>query len=448
MSAIDLRPFGRVALRTGLPVSEGRLLNVVGLVLEAGGCRASIGDLYQVVDSELGTAVEAEVVGLRGDRTLLMPLGETHGLRVGSGLRRIGQSAYVRVGQALLGRVVDGLGRPLDGRGDLPMAAERPLYGAPRNPLLRRPVQARFSVGVRVIDGLLSLGEGQRIGVFAGGGVGKSSLLGMMVSSAVADVAVVALIGERGREVEDFVNQTLGEKGLERSVVVVATSAEPPLLRARGALYAATVADYFRARGQRVLFVMDSLTRYAMARREIGLSVGEPPATKGYTPSVFTALPQLLERAGNTAGPGSITGVYTVLVEGDDMADPIADTARAALDGHIVLSRDLAERGHFPAVDVPSSISRVMAAVAPESQRALANRARATLSTFREVTDLMAVGAYRKGAVPEMDDAIARMPALQAFLRQSHQESSSLDETLAQLAAVYEGERVEPGDPT
>ena len=436
MTAVDLRRYHQVIGRTGLPVSEGRLLNVVGLVLEAGGCHASIGDLYEVVDPE-GSGVEAEVVGLRGDRTLLMPLGETHGLRVGSTLRRLGQSAFVRVGQALLGRVVDGLGRPLDGRGDVPLSAERPLYGAPRNPLLRRPVAERFSVGVRVIDSLLTMGEGQRIGVFAGGGVGKSSLLGMMVKSAVADVAVVALIGERGREVEDFVNSTLGANGLERAVVVVATSADPPLLRARGALYAATVADYFRARGQKVLFVMDSLTRYAMARREIGLSVGEPPATKGYTPSVFTSLPQLLERAGNTAGPGSVTGVYTVLVEGDDMADPIADAARAALDGHILLSRELAERSHYPAVDVLSSVSRVMSTIASAEQMQLAGKARQTLSTYREVADLMAVGAYRKGAVPEMDDAIARMPALRTFLQQRGDQRCSADEALKMLAEVY-----------
>jgi flagellum-specific ATP synthase len=288
----------------------------------------------------------------------------------------------------------------------------------PVNPLRRRPIDRPFRVGVRVIDGLLTLGEGQRVGIFAGGGVGKSSLLGMMVRRANVDVAVVALIGERGREVEDFVNRTLGTDGLARAVVVAATSAEPPLVRVRGALYAMSVAEYFRAKGLRVLLVMDSLTRFAMALREIGLAIGEPPTTKGYTPTVFAALPRLLERAGTSVDAGSITGVYTVLVEGDDLADPIADSVRATLDGHVVLSRSLAERGHFPAVDVPTSVSRVMTEVVDDEHLGLARRARELLASYREVEDLVAIGAYREGSVPRLDDALARMPKLEAFVRQ------------------------------
>jgi flagellum-specific ATP synthase len=434
---IDLRRYAPLARKTGIPVVEGRLIEVVGLVLEAGGCRASIGDIYEVRSESGGPSLEAEVVGLRKDRTLLMPLGETHGLEVGAPLRRVGQSAYVPVGHALLGRVVDGLGRPLDGR-ELPrLDAERPLHGTTRNPLRRRPIEQPFYVGVRAIDAFLTMGEGQRIGIFAGGGVGKSSLLGMMVRNAQLDVAVIALIGERGREVEDFVHRTLGPDGLERSVVIAATSADPPLVRARGASYATAVAEYFRSRGLRVLLVMDSLTRYAMALREVGLAVGEPPATKGYTPTVFAALPRLLERAGTSAGPGSITGVYTVLVEGDDLSDPIADAVRAILDGHIVLSRNLAERGHFPAVDLPRSVSRVMTEVASEERIALAQRARELIATHREVEDLLAIGAYKKGSVERLDDALARMPGLEAFLRQSSKDATPPEQLEQRLHKIW-----------
>jgi flagellum-specific ATP synthase len=435
--AINLKRYTTLARKTGIPVVEGRLIEVVGLVLEAGGCKASIGDIYEVRSESGGPALEAEVVGLRKDRTLLMPLGETHGLEVGAPLRRVGQSAYVPVGQALLGRVVDGLGRPLDGRPLPRLDAERPLHGTVRNPLRRRPIEHPFHVGVRAIDAFLTMGEGQRIGIFAGGGVGKSSLLGMMVRNAQLDVAVIALIGERGREVEDFVHRTLGVDGLTRAVVVAATSADPPLVRARGASYATAVAEYFRGRGLRVLLVMDSLTRYAMALREVGLAVGEPPATKGYTPTVFASLPRLLERAGTCAGPGSITGVYTVLVEGDDLSDPIADTVRAILDGHIVLSRGLAERGHFPAVDLPRSVSRVMTDVVSPERVQLAQRARELLSAHREVEDLLAIGAYKRGSVPRLDDALARMPQLEGFLRQSSNENTSSADLEPMLKKVW-----------
>lgn len=436
-NAVDLRKYIPIVLNAAQPTVEGRLTDAVGLVLEARGCRASIGDLYEFRPLDGSRSVEAEVVGLRGDRTLLMPLGETYGLEVGCPVRRIGRSAYARVGPAILGRVVDGLGRSLDGRGEPDLPLEWPLYGATRNPLLRQPVEEPFFVGVRAIDSLLTLGQGQRTGIFAGGGVGKSSLLGMMIRYAEADVSVVALIGERGREVEEFVHKTLGKEGLKHAVVVAATSADPPLVRARGALLATTYAEYFRSQGLRVLLVMDSLTRYAMALREIGLAVGEPPTTKGYTPSVFAALPRLLERAGTCEGAGSITGVYTVLVEGDDLSDPIADAVRAILDGHVVLSRDLAERGHFPAIDIPKSISRVMTDVTAEEQIELAHRARELLATYREAEDLVAIGAYKEGTLPRLDEALKRMPKLEQFLRQGMRQPTPAAEALASLKKIW-----------
>lgn len=433
---INLRQYMPLA-RASTPAIEGRLAGVVGLVLEASGCRASIGDVYELKSPVGRTVIEAEVVGLRKDRTLLMPLGETHGLEIGSPLRKVGRSAYVPVGLALLGRVVDGLGRPLDGREPPNAEAERPLYGMPRNPLQRRPVTKPFWVGVRAIDGMLTMGEGQRVGIFAGGGVGKSSLLGMMVRHAQADIAVIALIGERGREVEDFVRRTLGEEALQRAVVVAATSADPPLVRARGALYATAIAEYFRAQGLRVLLVMDSVTRYAMALREVGLAVGEPAATKGYTPTVFASLPRLLERAGTCAGPGSITGVYTVLVEGDDLSDPIADAVRAILDGHIVLTRSLAERGQFPAIDVPRSVSRVMTDVASPQHMGDVQKARELLATYREIEDLIAIGAYKRGSLARLDEAVDRMPKLESFLRQSLEDTSTPEQAMTRLKALF-----------
>lgn len=424
------------------PVLEGRLSEVVGLVIEARGCRAAIGDLYEIAPIDGAPRIEAEVVALRDDRTLLMALGDaSSGLSVGARVHRVGRGARVPVGDALLGRVIDGLGRPIDGR-PVPRTTEtRSLHGAPPSPLARRPIETALDVGVRAIDGLLTLGSGQRIGIFAGGGVGKSTLLGMMVKNAAIDVAVVALVGERGREVEELVRATLGPVGLARSVVVAATSSEPPLLRARAALAATTIAEHFRDRGQSVLLVMDSLTRYAMALREIGLATGEPPTTKGYTPSVFAALPRLLERSGTSEGRGSITGLYTVLVEGDDLSDPIADAARAILDGHIVLRRALAERGHFPAIDVPSSISRVMPAVTTRARRDQAQRVRSLLAAHREAEDLVAIGAYRAGASPRLDEALKRMGKLEAFLTQDA-EGSARGDVDAALAQVWLDEPV------
>ncbi len=434
--SLDAARYREVVRAAAVPTVEGRLVEALGLVLEARGLKASIGDVFEVRPTS-GTPVLTEVVGLREGRTLLMPLGRTDGLEVGAPLRRVGRSAMVPVSRHLLGRVVDGMGRPLDGMPAPMTDDERPLHGVPANPLRRRPIEEPFDVGVRAIDGLLTMGKGQRIGIFAGGGVGKSSLLGMMVRRAKIDVAVIALIGERGREVEEFVHRTLGEDGLQRSVVVAATSAEPPLLRARGALYATTIAEYFRARGHEVLLVMDSVTRYAMALREIGLAVGEPPTTKGYPPSVFAALPLLLERAGTAHGAGAITGVYTVLVEGDDLADPISDAARAILDGHIVLARNLAERGHFPAIDVPRSVSRVMTSVTDKDHIRLAIRARELLASYREVEDLVTIGAYQQGSVARLDEALLRMPRLERLLRQDLEEPAGERPVREQLGRIW-----------
>jgi flagellum-specific ATP synthase len=438
MSVLDVGRYAEVARRAAEPELEGWLSEALGLLLEARGLRASIGDLCELRPAH-GRAVEAEVVGVRDQRTLLMPLGTTEGLEVGTPVRRLSRAARALVGPALLGRVVDGLGRPLDGRPPPRLTLERPLHGQPVNPLQRQPVDRRIGVGVRAMDGLLTLAEGQRIGIFAGGGVGKSSLLGMMVRRMEADVAVIALIGERGREVEEFVHRTLGPEGMARTVVVAATSAEPPLVRARGALYATAIAEHFRDHGKKVLLMMDSVTRYAMALREIGLASGEPPTTKGYTPSVFAALPRLLERAGTSTGEGSITGIYTVLVEGDDLSDPISDAARAILDGHIVLSRRLAERGHFPAIDVARSISRCMSQVVTPRHLELAQRARGLLAAHSEAEDLLAIGAYQRGSVPRLDQALERMPALEAFLRQSFDEPSDAERALQALQGIWKG---------
>lgn len=404
-----------LAAEAAAPIVEGRLVEALGLVLEAEGCDAAVGDRFEVLQGE--ERVLAEVVGMRGKRTLLMSLGRTTGLRIGSPLRRRSEGATLGVGDALLGRVLDGLGRPLDGRPAPLTDARWPLEAPPSHPLMRRPVEEPLVTGIPAMDSLLTLGVGQRIGIFAGGGVGKSTLLASMVERAACDVCVVALIGERGREVEEWVHRTLGEEGLARSVVIAATSADPPLVRARGALHATAIAESFRAKGKRVLLVMDSVTRFAMALREVGLARGEAPATKGYPPSVFAALPALMERAGTCQGEGSITGVYTVLVEGDDLGDPIADAARAILDGHIVLDRELAERGWYPAINVGQSISRVMSQVVSPAHAGLARKARAVLAAAAEAEDLRSLGAYQEGTNPRLDVALARMPALGALLQ-------------------------------
>ena len=412
---------------------EGRLTRMVGLTLEAVGCPAAIGGRCLIVNPD-NSRIEAEVVGFSGEKLYLMPIGDLQGLAPNARViptRRVCEAA---VGPGLLGRVVDGTGQPLDGKGPLNTVARVPLTGRPINPLARRPIREPLDVGVRAINSLLSVGRGQRMGLFAGSGVGKSVLLGMMTRYTNADVIVVGLIGERGREVVEFVQNSLGEAGLARSVVVATPADTSPLMRLHGAMLATSIAEYFRDQGLQVLLLMDSLTRFAQAQREIALAIGEPPATKGYPPSVFAKLPQLVERAGNgDVGGGSITAFYTVLAEGDDQQDPIADAARAILDGHIVLSRDLAESGHYPAIDIEQSISRAMTEITDAGHLQAARRFKQIYSTYRQHRDLISVGAYQRGADPRVDEAIAYQPRLMEFLQQDMHTAVPLVESLDDL---------------
>ena len=399
-------------------VVEGTLNRMVGMTLEAVGCEAAVGGRC-LIDTAEGKQVEAEVVGFSGDKLFLMPTGDIRGIMPGARVIPTRSASEVLVGEALLGRVLDGAGRPLDGAGELRCTDRVSLTGEPLNPLMRRAIRDPLDVGVRSINSLLTVGGGQRIGLFAGSGVGKSVLLGMMTRYTQADVTVVGLIGERGREVQDFVTNTLGPDGMRRAVVVATPADNPPLMRLHGAWLATAIAEYFRDRGMKVLLLLDSLTRFAQAQREIALAIGEPPATKGYPPSVFARLPQLVERAGNSdRGVGSITAFYTVLAEGDDQNDPIADAARAILDGHIVLSRRLAESGLYPAIDIEASISRAMHQIATRDQLDLASRFRQVYSTYQQNRDLITVGAYRRGSDPRVDTAVEQWPKMQEFLRQ------------------------------
>ena len=437
-----LAPYHRRAQQRRPLVVEGRLTRMVGLTLEAQGCQAAIGDRCQVIQS--GHArVETEVVGFAGDRLFLMPVGEVRGLAPHARVVPAGRSARVGVGEAILGRVLDGRGQPIDGQGDLITVEHMPLAPGPINPLRRRPIATPLDVGIRAINGFLTVGRGQRLGLFAGSGVGKSVLLGMMTRYTDADITVVALIGERGREVNEFIYNTLGERGLARAVVVVAPADDPPLLRLHGALVATSIAEYFRDRGRQVLLLMDSLTRFAQACREIALAIGEPPATRGYPPSVFARLPKLVERAGNgDERGGSITALYTVLTEGDDPNDPVADAARSILDGHIVLSRELAAQGHYPAIDVEHSISRAMSAVTNEVHQRQVRRLRELYSIYRQHADLVNMGAYVRGSDPKLDAALGIYPSLMAFLRQDVGKPVSLAESLTGLATLTQTDPV------
>lgn len=397
----------------------GQVSAVVGLMLRSRGPRASVGELCRLrpPGAPPGEGLLAEVVGFSDGELVLLPLDEPRGLGPGWEVQALGEPLTAPVGEGLLGRVLDGLGRPLDGRGPLAAAGRRPVLGNAPPPLGRRPIREPLATGVRAIDGLLTCGKGQRLGIFAGSGVGKSTLLGMVARGTAADVGVIALIGERGREVAEFIAEDLGPEGLARSVVVVATADAPALVRLKGALVAMAIAEQFRDEGRDVLLLMDSVTRLALAQREVGLAAGEPPATRGYPPSVFALLPRLLERAGS-GERGSITGLFTVLVDGDDMNEPIADTARGILDGHVVLSRRLAALGHYPAIDVLQSVSRVMPRVTSPEQRRAAVQLRRILATYQEAEDLISVGAYQGGTSPEIDAAIAARPAALAYLQQ------------------------------
>jgi len=422
--------------RAGQPVSlvvEGRLTRMVGLTLEAVGCQAAVGSRCLIVNPDQ-SSIEAEVVGFAGEHLYLMPTGDIQGLAPNARVIPTHEVCLAPVGHALLGRVLDGAGRALDDKGPLHVGARMPLTGRPINPLSRAPIREPLDVGVRAINALLTVGRGQRMGLFAGSGVGKSVLLSMMTRYTNADVVVVGLVGDRGREVVEFVQNNLGEEGLARSVVVATPADTPPLMRMHGAMLATSIAEYFRDQGLQVLLLMDSLTRFAQAQREIALAIGEPPATKGYPPSVFARLPHLVERAGNGAvGGGSITAFYTVLAEGDDQNDPIADAARAILDGHVVLSRELAESGHYLAIDIEASISRVMTEISDEKHLLAARRCKQIFSTYRKNRDLINVGAYQPGSDPRVDEAIALYPAIQNFLQQNLREQVSLVESLDDL---------------
>ncbi|MFA7297239.1 MAG: FliI/YscN family ATPase [Dehalococcoidia bacterium] len=415
----------------------GRVQQVVGLSMEVDGLSARLGDVCSI--ERVGEPpIQAEIVGFREGRTLVMPFGDVRGIQTGA--RAISQAEQFRVpvGNTLLGRVLDGLGSPIDGLGPLAAPMRPPFASATPNVLSRRPIDTPLTTGVRAIDGLLTCGQGQRIGIFAGSGVGKSTVLGMIARHASSDVNVIALIGERGREVREFIERDLGPAGLARSVVVVSTSDEPALLRMKAAWVATTIAEEFRDRGLGVTLMMDSVTRFAMAQREIALATGEPPAVKGYTPSVFATLSKLLERTG-TGVQGAITGFYTVLVEGDDLSEPIADAVRGTLDGHIVLSRALAAQNHYPAIDVLGSVSRVMPSITPPEHRDVAGRLRALLATYERARDLVTIGAYERGTDAQLDEALNRLPAMEAFLRQRSDEWDTLDDTLAQMRAAVEG---------
>ncbi|MCP5418235.1 MAG: flagellar protein export ATPase FliI [Chromatiaceae bacterium] len=426
----------RVTGNRGLVV-EGKLTRMVGLTLEAVGCRAAIGGQCEVVSGN-GERIEAEVVGFSGESLYLMPTGDIRGLEQDARVIPTGRVCEAVVGDHLLGRVIDGAGRPLDGKGPIDDVERRSLTGKSYNPLARTPIREPLDVGVCAINALLSVGRGQRLGLFAGSGVGKSVLLGMMTRYTNADVTVVGLIGERGREVKEFVENILGEQGLSRAVVVAVPADNPPLRRMHGAMLATSIAEYFRDRGRHVLLLMDSLTRFAQAQREIALAINEPPATKGYPPSVFAKLPQLVERAGNgDKGGGSVTAFYTVLAEGDDQNDPIADAARAILDGHIVLSRKLAESGHYPAIDIEASISRAMNDITHREHQQAARSFKRLYSLYRQNQDLISVGAYERGSDERIDAAIEAMPTLEHFLNQDMNTPVSLEQSRTDLMTLF-----------
>lgn len=427
----------RIPDKSYQPKVAGRLIRMVGLTLEAVGINVKVGDRC-MVERKGAEDIEAEVVGFDQQRIFLMPIEQIDGLRPGARVWPLSVAADVPVGFSLLGRVLDGTGRPLDLHGPLQDIEQGHLQGRPINPLHRAPIREPLDVGIRAINAMLTVGRGQRIGLFAGSGVGKSVLLGMMTRFTSADIIVVGLIGERGREVKEFIDEILGEEGLKRSVVVASPADDSPLMRLRAAQYCTSIAEYFRDQGQNVLLLMDSLTRYAQAQREIALAVGEPPATKGYPPSVFNKLPKLVERTGNGAeGGGSITAFYTVLSEGDDMQDPIADASRAILDGHIVLSRKLAEEGHYPAIDVEASVSRVMPQIVDENWLKKAQLCKQLMSHYRQNQDLISVGAYQPGSDNLLDVAIDRLPKIKAMLRQGLHEGSDLPASKQRLDDLF-----------
>jgi flagellum-specific ATP synthase len=417
--------------------SIGTVKRAVGLVVESLGPPVSIGELCEIVGKDrAGVTIPAEVVGFRDNYVISMPLYKVHGVKLGDKVICRKKRACIPVSPALLGRVVNAMGEPIDDRGPIDAIEEYPIQSTETNPLERKNIEETLGTGIRAIDGLLTCGKGQRIGIFGGSGIGKSTLLGMMARYTSADVNVISLIGERGREVRGFIEKDLGEEGLKRSVVVVSTSDQPPLLRIRAALVATTIAEYFRNLGKDVLLVMDSVTRFAMAQREVGLAAGEPPSSKGYTPSVFSLLPRLFERAGNFMSGGSITGFYTVLVEGDDMTEPIADAVRSLLDGHVVLNRELAWRNHYPCIDVLASVSRLISDLVPQSYLQKTGKIREWLSTYRKAEDMINIGAYAKGSNPKIDLALKKIDAVNSFLIQGYDERVGLENAFAGVEEI------------
>ena len=438
MNIINLEKYTQILENNDFIEYSGKVSKVVGLTIQSNGPEANIGEICKLYAIKSNKVIDAEVVGFNDNKVLLMPLGDMTGIGPGSKVVATGKPLMVKVSDNLTGRVLDGVGNPIDGLGNLSIKAHYSTNNTPPHPLFRNRIKDPLSLGVKTIDGLLTIGKGQRVGIFAGSGVGKSTLLGMIARNTKADINVIALIGERGREVREFIEKDLQEEGLKRSVVIVATSDQPALIRLTGALVATTIAEYYRDQGKDVLLLMDSLTRYAMAQREIGLSVGEPPVSRGYTPSVFAILPKLLERAGNS-DKGSITGLYTVLVDGDDLSEPVTDTARGILDGHIVLSRALANKNQYPAIDVLASISRVMSDIVTPEHKKMAAEIKKAMAVYREAEDLINIGAYVRGSNPKIDYAMDVIDNILGFIQQGTHDTFSFDEVLEHMFTTLGG---------
>ncbi len=415
---------------------NGKIIKVVGLIAEAQGLGMSIGSICSI-KNDLGKEILAEVIGFKDNRVLIMPYGDTRGIRSGSRISLLNRSPKADVGDAFLGRIINGMGEPIDGLGPVEATKNYSLYGAPINPIQREPINKILDVGVASINSIITIGQGQRVAIMAGSGVGKSVLIGMMSRSTKADVTVIGLIGERGREVNGFIQDNLGEEGLKKAVIVAATSDSPPLVRMRGAYLATTIAEYFMDQGKNVLLIIDSITRFAMSSRDVGLAAGEPPTSRGYTPSFFAQIPVLLERAGNVKGKGSITGIYTVLVEGDDLNDPVGDAVRSIVDGHIVLSRKLANRGHYPSVDVLESVSRVMRDIVSSDHLSMREKFVNVMATYRDAEDMILIGAYADGTDSKIDDAKSKMHLINNFLKQELDKKVSYEIGLEQLQKIF-----------
>ena len=431
LDKFDFSPYKKILNDINPVVKVGKVVEIIGLIIEADGPESSIGDLCHIVSDDI-EPISCEVVGFRENRILLMPLGSIEGLKAGAKVVNSGSDMKVKVSDSLLGRVLDGLGNPIDGLGEIAADKYYSTSGKLINPLKRKPIDEPLSLGIRAIDGLITVGKGQRMGIFAGSGVGKSTTLAMMAKNTSADINVIALIGERGREVREFIEHTLGADGMKRSVVVVATSEQPSLVKIKAAFVACAIAEYFRDKGKDVLFMLDSVTRIALAQREVGLAVGEPPATRGYTPSVFALMPKFLERAGCNEY-GTITGLYTVLVEGDDFNEPVSDTARSILDGHIMLSRSLAHKNHYPAIDVLQSISRVMNNIVDKEHKGAAGKIRSLLASYAKNEDLINIGAYQRGADPLVDKAISLMDKIDRYLIQSGEDKTDYQTSVSEI---------------